>query len=132
MTIAAGCGGSGGNSPTAPPLPPGGPLVTFGDFQAAIFTPTCARSGCHSAASAQAGLVLAAGSSYGNLVNQPSTERPSLLRVSPNQPEMSYLVHKLRGDSDILGDRMPLGGPFLSQADIDALIAWINRGAPND
>ncbi len=129
--IAAGCGGGGGGgTPTAPPMqPPAGPPVTFSDFQAQIFTPTCARGGCHSAASAQAGLVLEPGVAHGNLVGVPSTEVPALLRVDPGDAEQSYLIHKLRGDAGIIGERMPRGGPFLGQAEIDAMIAWINSGA---
>jgi len=139
VAAVAGCSSGGGNdSPTAPPMPPppapppGNQAATFGDFQANIFTPTCATVGCHSAASAQAGLVLEAGQSFGNLVNVTSSEQPALNRVTPNQPEESYMIKKLRGDADISGERMPRGGPFLAQADIDAMIAWINDGAPNN
>ena len=138
IVIAAGCSSGGGSgSPTAPP-PPGPPPppppapATFADFQAQIFTPTCATSSCHNAATAQAGLLLEAGQSYGNLVNVPSTEQPALNRVTPNMPEQSYLIKKLRGDADITGERMPRGGPFLSQQNIDALIAWINDGASDN
>jgi hypothetical protein len=137
LVAVAGCGGGGGgSSPTAPPLP-GPPLppsgaTTFSQFQAQIFTPSCGVAGCHAAGAAQAGLVLEAGQAYGNLVNVPSTQQPALSRVTPGQPEQSYLIKKLRGDGDIIGERMPRGGPFLSQADIDALIAWINAGAPEN
>ena len=120
-----------GTPPPPPPPPPPGATM-FSQFQAQIFTPTCAAGGCHAAASAQAGLVLEAGQSYDNLVGVPSTQQPALSRVSPGNPEESYLIKKLRGDADIVGDRMPRGGPFLDQADIDALIAWISAGAPEN
>ncbi|MCZ6727562.1 MAG: hypothetical protein O7A98_09455 [Acidobacteria bacterium] len=136
--VVAGCGGGGGggNSPTAPPPPQPPPpptmATTFSQFQAQIFTPSCGIVSCHNTGTAQAGLVLEAGQSYGNLVNVASTQQPGLNRVTPNQPEQSYLIKKLRGDPDITGERMPRGGPFLNQADIDAMIAWINNGAPDN
>lgn len=109
------------------------PPETFGDIQRQIFTPSCARGGCHDAASASEGLVLAAGSSYGELVGVPSNQAPFRLRVDPGRPESSYLVMKLRGDSGIQGVRMPLDGPpFLDAAELAAVEAWIRRGAPND
>lgn len=43
----------------------------------------------------------------------------------------SYLIHKLEG-TQTEGSRMLLGGPFLDQATIDRMRAWINAGAPNN
>ncbi|MDH3744953.1 MAG: hypothetical protein OES47_07625 [Acidobacteriota bacterium] len=106
--------------------------VTFTELQNEFFTPTCAVSGCHSAASANAGLVLVAGQAFGNLVNVPSTQRPRFNRIMPNDPDNSYVVKKLRGDADIDGDRMPAGGPFLGPGEIDRFVSWINDGAPNN
>ena len=110
----------------------GGNVETLAGLQSDFLTPTCARAGCHSADSAQAGLVLVAGQSFANLVNVASTQVGSLNRVTPNDPEASYLVKKLRGDPDIEGDRMPRGGPFLSPAEIDRFIRWIDDGAANN
>ena len=106
------------------------PEATLSSLQADHFTPTCARSGCHSTASASAGLVLVAGQTHGNLVNVPSTQGQNL--VTPNDPEGSYLIKKLRGDSDISGQRMPTGGPFLDDVELDRFVGWINNGAPNN
>ena len=50
----------------------------------------------------------------------------------PGDANGSYLIHKLEGRSDIVGSRMPLGGPFLAQADIDVIRTWIAQGAPNN
>jgi hypothetical protein len=36
----------------------------------------------------------------------------------------------LEGSADIVGARMPLGGPFLSQEQIDQVRSWIANGAP--
>jgi hypothetical protein len=110
----------------------GGSQVTLTSLQNDFFTPTCAVSGCHNGASASAGLVLTAGQSFGNLVNVASSQNTSLDRVSPNDPEASYLIKKLRGDSDIIGQRMPLGGPFLSASELDRFVTWIGDGASNN
>lgn len=127
---AAGCGEL--KTPTEPAGPGGGTAYTFTQIQARVFTPTCARSGCHDAAAATLGLVLAPGQSYERLVNRPSVERSDLDRVEPGLPERSYLVKKLRGDADIVGERMPFGGAPLSAEDLAGIVGWIQAGAPND
>ena len=106
--------------------------VTLTSLQNDFFTPTCAVSGCHNETSASAGLVLTTGQSFGELVNVASSQNSALNRVSPNDPEASYLIKKLRGDSDIVGQRMPLGGPSLSASEIDRFVSWIGDGAPNN
>lgn len=129
--LAGGCGTV--KSPTEPPPVTGGPALTFAQIQAQVFTPSCAKSGCHDAASASADLVLAAGQSYGQLVGRPSTQNPSLARVEPSQPERSYLIKKVRGDPDITGERMPFDGPpYLTSEQIEGIAAWIRDGAPNN
>lgn len=133
LLLAAACGSV--KSPTEPSEEPGGGATpfTFTRIQAEIFTPNCAKAGCHDAASASGGQVLAAGVSYGQIVNVRSTENSTLDRIEPGDPERSYMVKKLRGDPDIVGGRMPLDRPGgLSQEQIDGLIAWVRAGAPND
>ena len=130
--VAAGCGGGGGGGggPTAPPIP-GGPATSLSAIQSQIFTPTCARVGCHDG-SAQAGLMLVAGAARGNLVNVPSSQQPGLNRVTPGNAGASYLVRKVRGDASISGARMPISAAPLTQAQIDGIIQWINDGAPDN
>ncbi|HBL27172.1 MAG TPA: hypothetical protein DD490_10090 [Acidobacteria bacterium] len=132
LLLVAACGTV--KTPTEPSEEPGGGTAfPFTRIQAEIFTPNCATAGCHDAASGSAGLVLAAGRSYGEIVGRPATGRPSMNRIEPGDPNRSYLVKKLRGDADITGDRMPLGRPGgLPQAQIDGLVAWVRAGAPND
>ena len=79
----------------------------------------------------EADLDLTAGRSHANLVNVTSIQ-VALDLVEPNDAENSYLVHKLDGRAGMVGDRMPVGGPFLSQADIDVIKQWINAGAQNN
>ncbi len=115
--------GDGGDDPA---------LATFSSLQTDFLTPTCARGGCHSAASSAGGLGLEGAAAYGNLVNAPAQQQPGLNRVTPNDPENSYLMKKLRGDLDISGSRMPQGGPFLTEEQIGRFASWIDNGAPND
>jgi len=129
--LLAGCGTV--KSPTEPsPAPGGGTALTFAQIQGQIFTPVCAKAGCHAAGSSPSGLVLEAGQSYGNLVGRPAAENSTLDRVSPGNPDRSYLILKLRGDPSITGERMPLGGPYLSAEQIEGIAAWIRAGAPNN
>lgn len=105
------------------------PAVTLAQLQSSIFTPSCA--GCHTGngASLPGSMNLSSASaSFAALVNVASVESPSLKRVTPNDPVNSYLIHKLEGTQSV-GSRMPLGGPFLSQASVDSVKAWINAGA---
>ena len=132
LLLLAGCGTV--KSPTEPPAASGGGAAfTFSQIQQEIFTPTCAKAGCHAAATASEGLVLDAGQSYGLLVGHPASEHGSLARVEPGSPERSYLILKLRGDPSISGQRMPQDGPpFLTQAQIDGIAGWIRAGAPRN
>jgi len=99
--------------------------------QTEIFTPTCAAIGCHDPIGRQQGMVLKAPGAYTNVVGVPSTEMPSLPRIAPGDPTNSYLYRKIVG-AGITGDRMPQGGPYLSDAQIKLVRDWILRGAPND
>lgn len=105
--------------------------ATFTRVQNEIFTPSCARIGCHDPLGQQSQLVLTAGRAYGEIVNRASVEMPSLARVKPNDPSNSYLYRKLTG-AGITGDRMPQTLPPLSDAQIKLVRDWIRRGAPND
>lgn len=78
------------------------------------------------------GLNLTSGASYAALVGTASFLRPSLQRVAPGDPENSYLIHKLEGRASIVGVRMPLGGPYLTDGQIRVIKRWIELGAPND
>jgi hypothetical protein len=128
---AAACGTV--KTPTEPDGLGGGPAFTFTMIQQQIFTPSCAKGGCHDAATANNGLILEAGSSYALLVQHPSLGNPALDRVEPGDPERSYLIKKLRGDPDITGQRMPFDGPpFLTPEQIDGIAGWILAGAPQN
>lgn len=102
-----------------------GTKTTFSDIQSTLFDQNCVS--CHSGNFASAGLDLSADVSYNNLVDAASNGS-SLKRVEPFNSSASYLVRVLEGDN------APLMPPAarLSQAKIDSVKSWIDRGAAND
>lgn len=120
-------------SPTEPSGDPEGPAFTFAQIQVQVFTPTCAKAGCHTAAAASGELVLEAGQAYSQIVNRPAVGNSALDRIEPGNPERSYLIKKLRGDPDITGARMPPDSPgSLTQEQMDGIVAWVLAGAQNN
>jgi hypothetical protein len=120
--------------PTDPGLGGGEPVdptATFTRVQNEIFTPTCAQLGCHDTLGRQESLILSPGRAYAMTVGVASIETPSLMRVSPSDVANSYLYRKITG-AGITADRMPQGGPILTDAQIKLVRDWIRRGAPND
>jgi hypothetical protein len=113
---------------------------TFASIQQQIFDSTDsagrrACTSCHNAAGARfaANLNLAEGVSYAALVNVASTQRPGLFRVQPGDPDASYLLHKIEGAPNIVGERMPrTSGPFLTDGQVLIIRRWIQIGAPNN
>ena len=102
---------------------------TLESIQNNVFTPIC--SVCHSGVGAflPGSMDLTdVASSFASLVDVTSIQEPPLLRVDPDDPDISYLIHKLEG-TQIVGARMPDGGPFLSQETIDVIRDWIQQGA---
>ncbi|MDZ7292409.1 MAG: hypothetical protein ONB44_22505 [candidate division KSB1 bacterium] len=133
--LLAACGHKADMAVTPQPPQPGATVSTFTDIQNKIFTPNCAFSGCHGAQNTQPlgkPMNLSAGNAYDNIVNVASLGRPTLMRVKPNEPDNSYLIHKLEGRSNIAGARMPSGGSALSTANIQMVKDWIAGGAKNN
>ena len=126
----AACGGGGEDAPPPAAPPPQGLQPTLASIQANVFTPSCAKAGCHDATSLQAGLNLSAGMSWQNLYLMVSSQNSSLTRVVPMDPDGSFLVQKLEATAPIIGGRMPADGPpYLQQATVDAIRLWIQNGA---
>jgi hypothetical protein len=120
--------------PTAPGAGAGDPIdptATFTRVQNEIFTPTCGQLGCHDPLGRQESMILSPGRAYAMTVGVASIETPNLKRVTPSDPANSYLYRKITG-AGITGDRMPQGGPFLTDTQIKLVRDWIRRGAPND
>ena len=113
---------------------------TFASIQNEIFntTDSSGRTACVNCHTSNGrvpagGLDLTAAVAYSRLVNVPSGQRPTLSRVTPGDPNNSYLVHKLEGTPGIVGGRMPRGtGPFLTDGQMLVLRRWIEVGAPNN
>ena len=112
---------------------------TFSAIQRDIFQTTDSTGRrtcvtCHTTAGRvpAAGLNLEPAVAYSNLVNARSVEKPALFRVAPGDPDNSYMIHKLEGRSDIVGVRMPISGPFLSEGQMTVIRRWIELGAPNN
>ena len=64
---------------------------------------------------------------YAYLVNRPSLEAATKLRVKPGDAASSFFVDKLRNRN--VATQMPLGAEPLEEADIQAFEAWIAAGA---
>ena len=101
-------------------------VSVFSEIQSTVFSPICAE--CHGAGFASAGLNLAEGSSFAEIVGVPSTQVSSLSRIEPGDPDNSYLVQKIEGTA-AFGGRMPLGGARLPQDRIDLIRQWVTDGA---
>jgi cytochrome c553 len=89
---------------------------------------------CHMTGDEQGQLGLMPKIAYGSLVKKQSIQA-QMARVTPGEPERSYLLHKLRGthlDQGGSGARMPMGMPELSEQDLAKLTAWIKAGAPDN
>lgn len=76
-------------------------------------------------------MILTNDRAYAQIVGVDSKQMPSLKRVAPGDATNSYLYRKITGVG-ITGDRMPQGGPYLSDEQIALVRDWIRRGAPND
>ena len=135
LAACSGGNGTGGdNDPGGDPNPGPGPVTfdpVFSEIQSNVFTPTCAVSGCHTGGGAPQGLRLDEANSFGLLVDQPSSQAPTILRVAPNDPDNSYLIQKLEGIASV-GRQMPLNADPLAQSTINIIRQWITDGALDD
>ena len=120
---------NGGNS--------GASYVVFGrtgGFAATLelLTARCAVAGCHVDGVEPGDLRFdrPADQVWDELVDDAAFQAPALLRIAPNAPRESYLVHKLALDAPLVGGRMPLGQPPLVAADVQLILRWILAGAP--
>ncbi len=125
VACALGCPGDGSRIPGLIDPAPGTSLATL---QNGIFTPKCS-TGCHEPGGIGPMPLDSEAASFASLVDVDSIEIITLTRVAPGDSENSYLVWKVEGRPTIVGGRMPLGGPMLSQAEIDMIRDWIDSGA---
>jgi hypothetical protein len=116
-------------------LPTGTKSTLSGNVQP-IFNERCALSGCHAGALPAQMLSLEPGESHANLFLRLSTTGhqhggETAFLVEPFDPSVSHIIHKLEGDEDA-GEPMPMGGPPLSEEQIQAVSDWILEGAADN
>ncbi|RMF56541.1 MAG: cytochrome c [Calditrichaeota bacterium] len=92
-----------------------------------IFEQNCARAGCHVGSTPMMGLKLTREEFYARTVNQPSVEKPELMRIKPGEPDESYLIKKIIGEPDIIGSRMPFGRDPLTDEEIAIIVEWVKE-----
>jgi hypothetical protein len=127
----AACGGGGGDSQSGEPLQLEARLSSI---QSTIFDRSCASfSACHDDSTPAGDLDLTAPLAYDQLVNEASTMSPSAMRVVPGEPDLSFLLRKLRGPlGEDEGVMMPFNNPPLDADEVDVIEEWVARGAAND
>ncbi len=136
-----------GEDPVVVPSPSPSPTATvtaevtpsqssFRRLQEELFRPRCAVAFCHDSTTRASGLDLT--NPYpalvGVLPTNTEAREAGWLRVTPGRPEASFLLTKVKLTSfdPRWGSPMPLSGPRLDTPWLEALTAWIERGAPND
>lgn len=94
----------------------------------------CGIGGCHSESAHQGGLVLTRASAHAALVNKPSQLRLGEVLVRPGDAANSWMVIAIGDDAARRRGlaRMPLGSGALTPNQIQTIVNWVNRGAPND
>ncbi len=85
---------------------------------------------CHSESSGS-GLVFGAPEkTHATLLNTTSTQQNGYKFVKPLQVDQSYLLSKIASSNvDRQNERMPLGGPYLTENEIMLITRWIAMGA---
>ncbi|MEE4270481.1 MAG: c-type cytochrome domain-containing protein [Thermoanaerobaculales bacterium] len=120
----AACGG-GVDVPVVPASEP----VSYAEHLEPLVVARCLS--CHTAEEPEAQLVLEAGTGYGAMVGQSSTQAPDALMVVPGDVEASYLWSKLIHDVEI-GRGMPrtvMGSIELPAEELELYRRWIADGA---
>ena len=105
-----------------------GNAISFQKDIQPIFTKSCVS--CHDHKSPKADLDLTDGNAYQSMVNQPSKEEPSLMRVKPGDPANSYLWQKLE-HTTAKGSGMPKWMFFsrhLHEDQLSLIKSWIEGG----
>lgn len=122
------CPGDGSRIPDEM-MNPGGIQPTLASLQQHVFGTICIE--CHVPGGIGPMPLDTEEATFQNLVNVTSLELPPLLRVAPRDPGNSYVIWKVEGRPQIVGDRMPPPPRSMLQPEqIAALIEWIELGAP--
>jgi hypothetical protein len=108
------------NEPATVPIKPAGTQLSFRQDVQPIFN----AYGCPSCHGGTAGLTI--GTRANLLIG--GDHGPAII---PGNADSSILIKKL-STTPPFGVRMPLGGPYLSDATVNEIKAWINQGAPDN
>jgi hypothetical protein len=100
----------------------------YAEIEAKVLAVSCTFSSCHGATTPREDLSLVPGVAYDQIVDKPSKEIPTRMRVKPGDPEGSYLYEKLTKAKPAVGERMPPGQPLGDNA-LRAIRQWIADGA---
>ncbi len=105
---------------------------SFAQHVRPIFQSNC--GGCHDGGGSNLpGSMNLDGNAYLAMVNVPSLQAASFMRIRPYDADSSYVYHKIKTTSTVRTlERMPDGGPYLSDATIDTIRTWITEGALNN
>ena len=103
------------------------PKISFTQVYNEIIQPRC--TACHRGAAAPNGLNMEnEQTALKNLIGIASKDNPNVLRVKlgDSSPESSYLMAKLVETEEFRKPpRMPFGGPFLSEEELELVGLWI-------
>jgi hypothetical protein len=102
---------------------------TFANVRAEVLGGSCAFSSCHGVSTGELKLD-GSQDDHARLVDAPSAAAVGEVLVVPGDPDASYLLKKLEGADDVVGDPMPPSGELLDAARIDLVRRWIEAGAP--
>lgn len=131
LIVTLGCSSS---TKTSPDAGLGELEPTLATLQEHVFAPACALSGCHDDATRAGNLNLSSqAASYAALVDVPVTNAIALengwLLVKPGDPELSFVVRKMRLPGLGEGAPMPIGEFQVSDYYMTLLEEWISLGA---
>jgi len=105
-----------------------GPTVTLTQLKTDVFSVRCGA--CHLGSAPSGNMSLAADFIYADVFDVSAVGNSNFKRIAPGDPDNSYIVMKLRGDSRIVGGQMPLDGTApIPEEDIAKVATWIEEGA---
>ncbi len=104
------------------------PACSAATVPAAIFTPTCAISGCHSATTQAAALDLESPGARSRLSGKAASGGPGVL-IDPGGDPTKSVLYLVLESSPPFGAQMPLTGTKLDAAGLSCVAAWISTGA---
>ena len=66
---------------------------------------------------------------FDDLVNRVSSQDADFTLVVPGDPDSSLMFLKISSESPPVGEMMPLGGPPLTDGEVQLIRAWVEQGA---